>query len=155
MCFVNEGDWTAAETYDSILLVDREMSCDECYAKIKPGDVAFWSWACEHETCQTCEQDEDRWENDEYQGCNCGKPDFGETCDYHRCWNCHLFLEAIEAAEIDAGCPKYASRPMLFSLREELVEGGAREAKKYYRKAIVMFPQLKEYLAFTWRRCFG
>lgn len=157
MCFVacNDYDWCASVVEWSDGHADGKEKCDECRAAPAAGAFVRRLYQQEHEECRICHPDGEDTppgvsENDGHAH------DYGESCDYVRCENCHKFLEAVKAAEIEAGCAPYESRPMLWMMHEDIRNGGADEAKKYWKKAAKMYPELVEskWLGRLWRRLF-
>ena len=88
--------------------------------------------------------------------CCCESPDYGETFDLNCCMDCVKFLEAVRVAEIEAGCALSEALPLLGEMVVQIGEGGHEEAKKYVKKAIKLFPELKAsgYLGWLWRQMF-
>src|SRR6185436_18288273 len=129
------------------------------------GQITHHIYQQEHEECRRCSEGEcecvgSRNDEDDPQDhdCKCAEPNFGETFDYDRCDDCHKFLCAIEAAEIDAGCKPYEARPSLCGMIENITnaDNSMDEAKRYFKKARSMFPELvaSKYLAWLWRKMF-
>lgn len=154
MRFYHDYDWTARVVERGHQVRGTAIKCDECYKTIGVGEMAYHVFMQEHEECQTCDSFE--CECAEGQCCACEKPDYGETFEYDRCEECDKFLQAIEAAEIDEDCDPSESRPALTSLREDISNAGLEASKKYWLKAVVMFPELKAsgYLGKLWKRIF-
>jgi hypothetical protein len=142
MCFVNSYDWYAQTVERSTSVVAKERQCMECHRIMTAGQTTHCIHMEEHEECQVCLNKECSCRKDEC--CECSSPDFGETYDYERCEECHKFLEAVEAAELEAGCSLNESRPALESMMDELIEADDRE--RYFVKALEMFPELMVYL---------
>lgn len=163
MCFVNEGDWTAMVHESSEIVTTKETKCDECGQPIPIGAFARTIYMQEHEECSDCANEYCSCpiatiDNEEVKvcidkGCQCEKPNFGETFDYDRCEGCDKFLQAIEAAELEEGCSKYEARPSL-PMWDDLQGIGRDECKRYWRKAVSLFPEWKAHFGMLWRRCF-
>ena len=153
MCFYNDDyDWTASVVEQSTGVSIGKL-CDECHLPIPPGATIHHIFMQEHEECHACENGEcecpltaDGELSCDSKGCQCEKPAFGETFDYDRCDECDKFLRAVEAAEIDEGCEPYEARPGLGGMIEELrnLEGDNEvyPAKRYFKLAVKMFPEL-------------
>lgn len=159
MCFVNEPDWYASINEWTEYLAEKETRCDECHCRIQPGELVHHLFQQEHEECHACENCECECPDvdDFCHECKCEKPNFGEDFTYDRCDGCHKFLEAIEESEIEAGCKSWEARPHLCGMLEEIREGDNddhREAKRYWKKAREMFPELMEsgYLKRIWKQ---
>lgn len=161
MCFVNEGEWNAEVQDESDTTAATKTRCDECYATIEAGEFVHKIYQQEQERCGTCENGFCDCPKDEggdcVGGCQCEEPDYGESFDYQRCENCHKFLQSVEAAEIEAGCRIWEARPMLPMMIEDIGNGGIEEARKYFKKARVMFPELvkSRYLGRLWCKMFA
>jgi hypothetical protein len=153
MCFVNECDWSPMVNEEADIKACGCTKCDECHAVIEYGDSMHTIYQQESEECLQCR---DGWCECEGDCCECSDPDFGETFDYVRCEQCDKFLKAVEAAEIEAGCGPHEARPMLSMMVEDINNGGREEARKYFKKAKAMFPELvaSGYLGGLWRKMF-
>lgn len=159
MCFYSEPDWYA-EIVEEQDLVAGDVSpgrCDECYRPVAPGSPYHIIRMQEYETCQGCEACEELEGDDWDVLCRGEDPNLGETFEYRRCHECHLFLEAVEAAELAAGCRRSDSRPDLTGMVEQIGEGGREEAAKYFRQALRSYPQLRAsgYLGWLYKEIFG
>lgn len=158
MCFVNDYDWTADTVERSEKIAEKPIRCEECRREIQAGQIVHHIYMQEHETCQACDNLEcecPAQNPDDWHECFCTEPAFGETCNYNCCHECHLFLEAVEAAEKEAGCDRSESRPALGIMIEQIQDGDFQEAKRYWKKAASMFPEIrKPYLGWLWRRTF-
>lgn len=157
MCFYNGCDWTASIVEKSDTVASKATRCDECGAAIDDGAFIHTVYMQEAEECLRCDNGECTCEEDKC--CQCEKPDIGETFDYTQCEGCHKFLEAVKAAEIEAGCNEYTSRPAYTAMIDDIgcCNGDRDEAKRYFKKARVMFPELVTtgYLGKLWRRMFS
>jgi hypothetical protein len=153
MCFLNEGDWTASLVEKQDTIAQKETSCDECCTKICVGDPLHTVYMQEHEECGRCDNGECECD----KCCQCPEPDIGETFSYECCDQCHKFLQAVENAELEAGCDRSDSRPSYGAMHEEIRDGGAHEAKKYYTHAARDFPELVQsgYLKELWQEMFA
>jgi len=155
MCFNDDYDWTANVVQEADTLAAAPAKCDECSAKIGVGDWVHTIHMEESEWCMDCE-------NGDCdcacvgECCQCATPNLGETFDYIRCESCDKFLRAVEATEIEEGCNKYTARPGL-PMRDDLQGVGRLDAKRYWKKAKAMFPELvaSGYLGKLWWRMFG
>ena len=150
MCFyAAEAEWFATISDEKEIVLDKDRKCMECRAVMPAGSTVFYLHQQEHEECQGCDNLECK--------CDYEEPCFGEVYDYYCCLNCRKFLEAVEAAEIDAGCERSDSRPSYEGMMDEIREGRAGEALKYWRKAKKMYPELKAngYLARLWSMLFA
>lgn len=107
--------------------------CFECGAEIAAGAWRRHVEQQEEEECRRCE-----WEQLEPGGPPCVEHDYGETFSCDLCEGCHKLLQAIAAAEADAGCPFYARQPLFGDLRETMRYDDGR----YRRRALAMFPEL-------------
>lgn len=155
MCFVNDYEWTADLVERWTETVEKEVHCDECYRAVPVGAVVHRVFMQEHEECRACFYDGD-CECPEGECCKCEKPTFGETFDYFCCDECQKFLGAVSASEVEAGCRPSESLPSLSGMVPEINGGGMEEAKKYFKKARVLHPDLVRsgYLGWLWRKIF-
>jgi len=161
MCFYQDYDWYASIVEEQTTVATTEAACNECYRKIQRGQTIHTVYQQEHETCQDCENGycdcHVRFDGDDHE-CECPNPNFGETFDYVCCHDCHLFLEAVESVEIEAGCHERESRPSYCGMIEDIgrANGDMDEAKRYFKKAAKMFPNLVKsgYLGCLWRKMF-
>lgn len=156
MCFwEGDYDWVATVAEWSEGQANGATRCDECHRDIPEGATVHRLFMQEHEECRTCCDGECECPKDEDGDCPvccCPDPDFGESQDYGRCEDCHAFLRAVEAAEIEEGCKPHEARPRLTSMVEDIREAGRLwERKRYLKKAVAMFPDRKAYLAWLWR----
>ena len=143
MCFTDDQDyeWTASTWEESPGPATKACHCDECGAPIAIGDWCHNIHAEEHDCCQKCE---DEWSDsyvpeDKREG-PC-EHDYGETMDYVRCEACDKVIRAIEAVEIEEGCPPGAQRPAINMLAEELSQHSS--APVYAERAVAMFPEVR------------
>jgi hypothetical protein len=166
MCFIHDDyDWIAQVMDEGDAPAEKDLRCAECHAAIPAGTVRHWVYLQQHEECDRCfgDRDEDcpcpapkdRWGGCEE--CKCEEPDFGEHFDYDRCTNCERFLRAVQEAEEEAGCRSSEARPGLGTMIEDINNGDRDDAKRYWKKARELFPELvaSGYLGRLWRRCFG
>jgi hypothetical protein len=152
MCFYQgDCDWRASVYEVRIVASAKTKTCNECCTKIFPGTPYAHTYMQEWEFCRDCEQSECQC-CDTDECCKCEEPSIGETYEENTCLDCHKFLQAIEAAEIEAGCGRNESRPMLGELIESLSNSDRKETKRYWKKARIMFPELvtNGYLADMW-----
>lgn len=160
MCFVTrERDWSAEWWREGTAPAKGEAACDECGRAVAAGSPLYSLHERESPYCQNCHgcpADEVHDADEDAHACACEEPDFGETLDYEACPGCRKFLRAVEAAEREAGCAAHESLPYLTDMLNAVQDGGAREAFKYFRAAVRMYPELREsgYLAFLWRKLF-
>lgn len=155
MCFVNDDyDWLAevVEQSDHVLLAP--IKCDECCRVIEIGETVHHIFMQQYEECHRCYEGE--CECEEEKCCQCSLPKFGEMSDYDRCQECDKFLQAVENAELEAGCDRRDSRPPLTEMRSAIGDGGIAEAKRYFKMAKRDFPELAKsgYLGRLWKRMF-
>lgn len=162
MCFYNDdADWSASVCETTPADTGEPCKCDECGRKITTDEWRLNIFMQEHEDCQICEDDcsdefisrEDmeaeladgdaEWAAAHLKTLENHTCDFGETFRYVRCKGCDEFLQAIEAQEIEEGCPPDSRRPALCDLHNSMAEHGLSEI--YGKKAIAMFPHLKDH----------
>lgn len=165
MCFYHDYDWTAEVSERSTITVPEagRARCDECGCTIPPGAVAHSLYQQQYEECHRCAgYDSDGCEcpkdkDGDCIECQCPEPVYGETFEYTCCDECDKFLLAVEYAEVEAGCDRSEARPSLCGMIEDIRGGGMDEAKKYWKAARRMFPELvaSGYLGRLWRRVFG
>lgn len=161
MCFVHEDyDWIAMVNEHSDGVASVATKCDECDSSIAPSAFVHRVHQQEHEECHACDDgfcDCPRDDFDEpvciLKGCQCENPDFGETFDYVRCEGCDKFLRAVKALEIEEGCSEHEAMPGM-PFFEDFQDIGREESKKYWQKALAMFPEIKAHLGLLWRRMF-
>ena len=154
MCFVHDDyDWIAMVNEEADEVATRPMKCDECDAAISAGQFMHTIHQQESEWCKDCENGDCECA---VECCECERPNLGESFDYVRCEQCDKFLRAVEAAEIEQGCDEDTARPGL-PMWDDLQGGGRLDAKRYWKKARSMFPELvaSGYLGKLWRRMFG
>ena len=161
MCFYNgDCDWTASvcEQADTVAIAD--CKCSECGQTIPVGAFAHTIFMQEYEECRACEETECECPYDSdgnpicwTKGCQCEKPELGETFDYVRCDGCDKFLQAVESAEIAEGCDRLEARPNL-PMYDDMQGIGQEECKKYWIKAVEMFPEFKRHFGMLWKRIF-
>lgn len=142
MCFDTDNvDWYAAVQTDEVVIRTKPRQCTECGREIAVGHWSREITQQEHEECvlcyEICPNDDDTKTPHE------GECDYGESYDYCRCLDCEHLLSAIEAVEIDEGCPPHAQRPPLGVLHEELYQHEGRYT--YAERAVSMFPELWEH----------
>ncbi len=170
MCFINDGDWYASVIEHSTYCRPKPLRCTECCRQIRAFEPIHRTFMQEHEECDRCfggseeecscpisEKGGTNWCGEPLRDCcQCPEPDYGESFETWRCQDCQDFLEAVKAAEIAAGCDASESQPPYEQMIEYLCEGGAAEAKKYYTKAVEMYPRLvaNGYLPWLWRKIF-
>ena len=159
MCFIHDDyEWLASVEEETERTAGAELKCGECYRIIPVGATYhhIYQQEMEHGDCFTCENGD--CECPEGRCCNCVEPDCGQTFDFDYCHDCHLFLAAVKAAEIEAGCHINESRPSLGGMLEEIGYGpgrfGMQDAKRYFKKALATNRDLKPYLGWLWRRMF-
>lgn len=145
MCFYNDYDWRAEVCEKSERSSEEDCHCDECHQAIPAGVRHTYIYMAQHETPRDwndegLEYGEDLPEDDP------SRFDPGEEFDYRCCSRCWKVLEAIEAAELEEGCPKHAARPALTRLHSVMWVDANREGGRYRAKAMAMFPELKEHL---------
>lgn len=147
MCFWNECDWHAQVVEHDDEVLDRDIKCFECRRTIKAGQLTHCVFMQEREECRECDEVD----------CTCGEKAFGETYHCRSCDECFKFLNAVSAAEIAAGCNVSESRPSYEGMIEEISNSGMDEAKKYFKRALVTFPELKTsgYLKWFWKEMFA
>ncbi len=165
MCFYNgDYDWTAQVVVEQETTTGKRR-CDECFTDIPEGQTARFIGMQEYEECRACDNGDCECPRNadgdpvcQDTGCQCDEPDFGESCDYCRCDNCDKFLKAVQAAELEAGCGLDESLPPLCQMTEHIGRGygDMDEAKKYFKTALKMFPELKAngHLAKLWNKMF-
>ena len=168
ICFYSgDCDWMADVTEEETYPSDGKTKCMECWRVIPEGQDVHHTYFQEHEECHACYDGEcecpARDDGDKVcvdGDCKCEHPSFGETSTYDRCQDCDKFLKAIEASEIDEGCKPHESRPQLGVMVEELrnLEGDNEvyPAKRYFKRAVKMFPELvaSGYLGMMARKVF-
>lgn len=145
MCFYNEDyDWIAEVNEVTDGPASQAGKCIECGSAIAIGDTCRTVHQQEHEECQQCEEDGCNAEYDadgNYVPCD-GNHDYGEIFDCLICESCCQLLQAIEAHEIDAGCPPHARQPSYGGLWEETFEDEEALAD-YLKRAKEMFPGIE------------
>jgi hypothetical protein len=160
MCFYNDDyDWIARVVEHADTTATKQTKCDECGSTIPVGANMHTIHMAESEGgCVTCERGDCECADDCDSGerCQCETPNYGETFDYERCEGCEKFLRAVEASEVAAGCARHHAQPRLTEMTEEINEGGMCEAKRYFKTARAMFPELvtSGYLGMLWRKMF-
>lgn len=155
MCFISEPDWYASIANLGVEPVGAPTRCAECGEVIPVGGIVHTIELIEWEECRRCEDGE--CDCGDGECCRCAEPDFGETFRTRHCDSCHKFLEAIRAAEIDAGCPFDESQPNLGEMRQAIRDAGRDESERYFTRAAALFPELvaSGYLGRLWRSIFG
>lgn len=145
MCFYNDDcDWIADVNDVTDGPAPEAGHCIECSAAIAVGDPCRSVHQQEHEDCQKCDETSDDADFDEdgnYVPCD-GNHDYGETFDCLICESCCQILKAIEAHEIDAGCPPHARQPSLGRLWDETIEDTEALAD-YLKRAKELFPGIE------------
>lgn len=147
MCFYHDYDWYP-EVYGSNeeLVANEEHICEECRCKIKIGEVYSYKYGQQYELCQLCEEGDCECGHDpndcDWQ-CKCEIPNYGESYEYFCCQECTKFLKAIELVEVEAGCPPSESQPAIGMMIEDIGDGDRRDTKRYFKRALVEFPELK------------
>ena len=145
MCFYNDNyDWYAQvnEVTDGPAM--KAGTCEECRQPIAVGDQCRSVHQQEHEECQQCDEDSDDAEFDadgNFIPCD-GNHNYGETADFMICESCCQILKAIEAHEIDEGCPPHARQPSYGGLWDETTED-LDALGKYLARAQTMFPGIE------------
>lgn len=163
MCFVNDDyEWTAYVSVWSKCNAQQPTRCDECSRVIEPGVVVHHLHQEESDECLRCERGDcdcgfgpNGVGEVEDKCCACPEPDFGRSFDYDRCDDCDRFLQAVEAAEVEAGCSRDDARPECGKMIEDIGNAGHDEAKRYFAKAYEMFPDIKPYLGRLWNDHFA
>lgn len=157
MCFYAEGGWYASVSAWTTRRLTKPCRCDECRRVMPAGTAMHHLFLQEHEECRACEADECEClgKGDDHE-CVCPDPQYGESYDHDECDDCHKFLEAVQAVEIEAGCRRAESRPALGEMVNDINEGGMQEAKRYWQRARLEFPGLAAsgYLGWLWRETF-
>ncbi len=150
MCFIHDDyDWRASIVEQSDRIAESPYRCDECQATIAAGEPVHHVYMQQYEECRDCENGECTCPpvivNGETQDgcCMCSNPTFGETFDYDRCDGCSKFLHAIQLAEEDEGCSGDETRPGLGTMIDDMLNGGLDEAKRYFKRALLEYPELK------------
>lgn len=129
MCFYHDYGWVAEISEKTEGVATVPTACDECHQVIHPGEFLLHIFQQQHS--------EDSWAEDHGDD----EPfEPGETFEYDRCERCHKLLQAIRAAEEEAGCRGSETQPALGELREAMFE--ADDAGHYADKAREMFPEL-------------
>ncbi len=156
MCFYHEYDYCPEVYSKNERMSERPVECEECGATIEPGQTIHSVFMQQYEQCHVCEMGECVCDHKTNDDCQCATPVFGETFDYDRCEQCEKFLQAVEDAEVEAGCSKAEARPAFQEMRNDIVDGGMREAKKYFKRARYAYPELvaSGYLGKLWRCMF-
>ena len=153
MCFYVDADWYADVVVSTTPVAEKDTRCDECGTAIPAGATFHHTYMQEAEACLNCEHGDCECVGD---CCQCESPTVGETFHYDCCVECFKFLEAVQTAELEAGCAIDEARPPLGDMREYIRDGGMEEAKKYFQLARVRYPELAQsgYLGQMWRRMF-
>ncbi len=155
MCFINDDyDWQARVYEKDTKITDKPIRCQECNTLISIGDKIHAVYMREYEECRDCYNGDCLCLVDKC--CQCTNPTFGEECNYHRCASCEKFLTAVHDIEIDGGCSEHESVPPLGNMIEYIQNGHEDEAKKYFKRAIKEYPELKSsgYLGLIWNKMF-
>lgn len=155
MCFTHDYDWYAETQEQSTFIADKPVKCNECRVEIPVGGNVYRIWQAEYEGCQLCENKYCECEPD--RCCDCEEPDYGETNEHQCCENCHKFLQAVEASEVEEGCERSEARPALFCMIEDIRQFDDydyRNRKRYIQKAIEMFPEMvgNGYIKRLWKK---
>lgn len=156
MCFDNDADydWYARTQEEDRNPRAKDVRCEECLEPIPAGAPIFHIYLQQYEYCEACEEENCECVKD---CCECEDPQVGETYDYYCCQNCERFLDAVEAAELEEGCSKADSRPLHAMMRAEMEGIGRKDARRYFKKALKMFPTLQTsgYLGRLWKGLFA
>lgn len=163
MCFVNdECEWHATVVEKFISIGEEPTQCMECRRDFSVGTTFHCTYMQEDDECGACrdgdcECPDGDCECPDEDCCSCDEPDYGMTFDYKRCDDCEKYLDAVEKAELAAGCGRDEARPPYEMMIEYIRNGGVSEAKKYFIEAVKRYPELKTsgYLAFLWWRMFA
>lgn len=158
MCFVTDCNWCAEVSEDWTEPATEPIRCDECCRQIAVGEAVRRIHQHEHEWCHACDEGEcecPKDEDGECTSCRCEEPQHGEEFDYECCAECQKFRTAVVAAEIEAGCSQNEASPHLGMMFEEIGEAGRDEARKYWKTAAKMFPEMRGWLAARWRKMFA
>lgn len=155
MCFYADYDWTASVSVARGTTASRDMRCDECRQPIREGQFVHHLYQQQYEECRYCE--DEGCSCPEGDCCQCEKPDHGEECDWYCCENCWKFLMTVEAAEVAAGCRRSEALPPLYCAFEYIQENGIEEARKYFKLARRVYPELvtSGALGRLWREMFS
>jgi hypothetical protein len=147
MCFNNDYDWYA-DVWD---VTDGEndvpAKCIECGLAIASGEWRRHVYLQEDEECYRCEQG-DLKEGDE----PCEVHDYGEIFECSICETCCKILKAIEAVEIDEGCPVGSRQPLYGELSQALFDDANCGDGKYAARALAEHPELRELFPREWER---
>lgn len=152
MCFVNDDyDWIAEESSRNTSTATAVYACCECGFPINIGEEYELLYLRQYEECHLCYEGECSCDPDKC--CQCDPAYFGETSEYTTCLNCTKFLHAVEEAEVESGCHRNEARPHLSQMEFDIRDGGMDEAKKYFKTARRLFPELVSngYLGRLWK----
>lgn len=153
MCFYHPDVEYSESIEHSTAIGDGCAKCSECHRTIA-GEYEVVHMM-EHELCQACEYGDCECQRDgdgDCAGCNCDEPQHGRKDTYYHCQDCQKFLKAIKAVETEAGCASDELSPcystMIEELRDNAEQGDADDVRRYFDRAVVMFPELAGYLEF-------
>lgn len=155
MCFYHDDyDWIAQVSEEDELVATKPTKCAECRRVVQVGDTLDHIFMQQYEECRTCY--DGTCECEDGKCCQCPEPRFGETSNYYRCEECSKFLDAVQEAEQEAGCNYTEARPGLETMIDDIRGGGIDEAKRYWKAAAKLSPELVRsgYLGWLWRRMF-
>ena len=134
MCFRKSYEYTYEYTDAGFTSDDVDTTCQECERTMPAGAQHWYFHGQECELCQTCGHDDSREDEDDVI-CECEEPDYGNVDGVIVCMDCHRFLQAVEAAEIGAGCSHEDAAPYLTRMVESIRDMGREEAERYWTKA--------------------
>lgn len=145
MCFYNDDwDWVAELCEDVKGPASKPGKCIECMEPIAIGEICRSIYQQEYEECTRCDEDGDDADFDDdgnFIPCD-GNHIYGETWNGMICESCCQILKAIEAHEIDEGCPPHARQPSYGGLWDETIED-TDALGKYLVRAHAMFPGIE------------
>lgn len=153
MCFYNgDCDLTYSVCEEDVSTAAEPFRCQECHRHLPTGAVRHDLYLQEHEECRAC--DEDECSCAEGKCCQCSTPSIGKSEDFVRCGECDKFLKAVQASEEEEGCAANESSPPLGFMIERISDSDGEDKRRYIKKAIAMFPELKTtgYITFIARR---
>lgn len=154
MCFVHDYDWHASVCERTTNTAEKPTRCHECGRMIAADSPVHHVYMQQYEECRDCERGDCSCGDD---CCQCPDPAVGETFNYDCCEDCQKFLYAVQVAEEEAGCSGDETRPWLGGMTEAIHDGGRDEARRYFKTALRMHPELRAsgYLGWLWRWMFG
>lgn len=154
MCFyTGDYDWYA-QVNETTTQTKGKSHCVECHRVIVDGEERVCLYQRQYEECH-CAKCFDSEEEESSDRCDVTEGDYGETYEADWCMDCRGFLDAVQAAELAAGCRPDESQPYVGRLWESIQEAGAREAKKYAKEFLRRHPDRRQWLAARWRWMFG